>query len=81
MLFDYLYSQGEQIYLIDCEITEEGLIAELSRFTAGLKPGIYELGDNAIKPSCAIEITEEFSSKCNFVFDEPVIFKLVERYD
>lgn len=77
----YLYGANFSIFLVDCELTEELLIAGASRFSAGLEPGIYDLGDNAIKPTCAVEVTEDFLSNQNFVSDEPTKFKVVKLYE
>jgi len=77
---DYLFSNRDLIFLIDCELTSDGLVAGISSFLAGIEPGDYKIGDNLIKPSYEIRITEDFCSDQDFVFENPTIFKVITKY-
>ena len=81
MLHDYLFSIGDRIFLIDCELTSDGLIANLSSFAAYLEAGEYDIGANLIKPSYKIEITDAFFSEESYAADYPIIFKVIEQYE
>ena len=81
MFHDYLFSEKDQIFLIDCELTSEGLKAGIASFEAGLEAGDYVIGDNLIKPSYSIRITEDFFSEQEFTFVEPMLFEVVKIYE
>ena len=81
MKFDYLYGNNRQIYFFDCQLTEDVLSVEFSRFGTKTKPGIYALGDNALKPSIDVEIPENILQERRFLLTERIFLKVTKVYD
>lgn len=77
MKYSFLFSPNYFITLIDCQVKNDILIANLSRFDANLEPGKYPIKENAIASVCGIRLPEWAISNETLIFLEPIELEIV----